>query len=785
MSNESPPPTKPKPGSLRDRIAAFENKNAPAASAPGPGAGVAAPVPRPKPGNLQWKPKPPSPPPTIPDQASKIAGVGGGMSASDAKESISRGGTLRERMAALQGKGGFGAPAPPPVKPVAVEKPKWKPPPVVSPSPVDDEGVPGRASSQSPPYRRRVPPRPKEIGPALDPEEEERQRRAAIAARMARLGGARIGMAPPIVAPKPVVRKPTTPAPEPKQEESNSTNHRCNAAVGTLIRELVGSPSKEETTEECTPPVERRDSDQASIGSSSSNRTPAAMPVPAGPRRAAPPRRKTYKSAPSTQLPEVPVPVSGSDQSVSEPIATASPPPLAEASSVESSQQLVVTPPVGALVAREAHHEVGIVNQPADVLDDTLLSGEDGTGTVLVERLDTIVNEPEGDVDEEGYTQELQVRGQGSLVGSSSNMTADDEHGYVPSDRTPSSHVHVELEPEQEKELEVEQGQDEDEEDDETRRKRVAARLAQMGAFNPLTGPPPIPRRTSIEEPHSEENQFDVEEEVNVDTEEVGEYVPSPPAAAAPPAAHQVEEEFERGHVTAEVEERNVEADIEKMEGEGESISDEHEVEFESTTTAGDRVTHRVLYHNTGIDDDDEEGQQHAGRLSLEERTAQAIADQLFDDSYSNGADLGEPLASTAEAELGAEGQAPASQADINSRGSVPSTRPENKPALETRANDDDDDDGYVTGAGKGEDDDMAPPRITRPIPPPPVNFGTKPLLVSPSAPSRTALQSLKDDEQDRAVSPDIPPRPIPPPPVRSGMCHWVISYLIMPSCPL
>ncbi|KAI6139351.1 hypothetical protein BKA82DRAFT_4224452 [Pisolithus tinctorius] len=592
MSNESPPPTKPKPGSLRDRIAAFENKNAPATSAPGPGAGVAAPVPRPKPGNLQWKPKPPSPPPAIPDQASKIAGVGGGMSASDAKESISRGGTLRERMAALQGKGGFGAPAPPPVKPVVVEKPKWKPPPVVSPPPVDDEGVPGRASSQSPPYRRstsppsdaltktRSSPPPEGDRTSPDPEEEERQRRAAIAARMARLGGARIGMAPPIVAPKPVVRKPTAPAPEPKQEESNveasEANLPSDAAVETLSRELVGSPSKEETTEESTPPVERRDSDQASIGSSSSNRTPAAMPVPAGPRRAAPPRRKTYKSAPSTQLPEVPVPVSGSDLSVSEPTATASPPPLAEASNMESSQQLVVTPPVGALVAGEAHHEVGRVNQPADVFDDTLLSGEDGTGTVLVEPLETIVNEPEGDVDEEGYTQELQVRGQGSFVGSSSNMTADDEHGYVPSDQKPSSHVHVEIEPEQEKELEVEQGQDEDEEDDETRRKRVAARLAQMGAFNPLTGPPPIPRRTSIEEPHSEGNQFDVEEEVNVDTEEVGEYVPSPPTAAAPPAAHQVEEEFKHSHVTAEVEERNVEADIEKIEGEGEAVNAVH-----------------------------------------------------------------------------------------------------------------------------------------------------------------------------------------------------------------
>ena len=39
-----------------------------------------------------------------------------------------------------------------------------------------------------------------------DPEEEERQRRAAIAARMARLGGTRVGMGPPIFGLKPEVK---------------------------------------------------------------------------------------------------------------------------------------------------------------------------------------------------------------------------------------------------------------------------------------------------------------------------------------------------------------------------------------------------------------------------------------------------------------------------------------------------------------------------------------------------------------------------------------------------
>lgn len=235
MSDQSPP--KPKPGSLRDRIAAFETKGT---SGPSPG-----PV-RPKPGGLQWKPRPPSPP-TSPDHvqsADRKPTIAGGMSASDAMESIGRAGSLKERMAALQGKGAFGG-SPPPVAPKPnVERPKWKPPPPVLAC-VSSEDEPrdvtasvaasGREASRSPPPRGVASPTPEDQeasnrdgdtvaqegdGGDPSPEEEERQRRAAIAARMARLGGARFGMAPPIFAPKPVVRKsePAPPALEAKEE---------------------------------------------------------------------------------------------------------------------------------------------------------------------------------------------------------------------------------------------------------------------------------------------------------------------------------------------------------------------------------------------------------------------------------------------------------------------------------------------------------------------------------------------------------------------------------------
>lgn len=226
-----PPAPKPKPGSLRDRIAAFENKGATAPSVPPP-------APRPKPGGVSWKPRPVSPPasparPVSPGATETAAAARAGMSAVDAKESIGGGLSLKERMAALKGKGAFGAPgagaAPAPPRP-AGDKPKWKPPPrIASPplaeagegkepinpasppadeaksiiSPLVDEAV---QPLQSPPPAQDQP--DVEGGPSEeDPEEEERKRRAAIAARMARLGGARVGMAPPIFGKKPDVKR--------------------------------------------------------------------------------------------------------------------------------------------------------------------------------------------------------------------------------------------------------------------------------------------------------------------------------------------------------------------------------------------------------------------------------------------------------------------------------------------------------------------------------------------------------------------------------------------------
>ncbi|CAK5271993.1 unnamed protein product [Mycena citricolor] len=226
MSDPSANP-RPKPGSLRDRIAAFETKKPADGAPPPPPPGRSGP-------RAQWKPRPASPEgeaTTGIGAAGAVGGSGGGMSVSDARESITKaGGSLKERMAALQGRGAFGVvPSPP-----ADKKPVVSPPPSKAP----EDGAEQESEHQALEDERAPPPRTAGdkpthtasdpiLSPALsdasepppapipdpgtdadaDPEEAERERRAALAARMARLGGSRVGMGPPVFAPRPRARK--------------------------------------------------------------------------------------------------------------------------------------------------------------------------------------------------------------------------------------------------------------------------------------------------------------------------------------------------------------------------------------------------------------------------------------------------------------------------------------------------------------------------------------------------------------------------------------------------
>jgi hypothetical protein len=186
-----------------------------------------------------------------------------GLSAADAQTSIGKGGSLKERMAALQGAGAFGQgeeqakPTPP-----APSGKVWKRPAAPEPTSedeVDEEG----AAIKSPTG---------EEGDALaeageqfeekTEEEEERARKAAIAARMAKLGNR--GPMAMAIPPKPA-RKPT--------------------------RESIASPTSETKPDDLSTPIEELKIAEPSSPTAATS-PPTSVPMPAIARRTAPPRRR-------------------------------------------------------------------------------------------------------------------------------------------------------------------------------------------------------------------------------------------------------------------------------------------------------------------------------------------------------------------------------------------------------------------------------------------------------------------------------------------------------------
>jgi len=246
--SSTPSPSKPKPGSLRDRIAAFEKSSAAATATP-----ERAPV-RPKGSNISWKPSVSSP-----DNASGDGEKKPAFGANDAKESIKSGGSLKERMAALQGKGGMGGASPlTPPTPQSV-KPVRAPPPGLSPSSKEElespketgteESEKDRTASEGRETTATEGAEEKEKPEATaeveeDEEANERERRAAIAARMARLGGTKIGFAaPPVFGRKPNRSKST----EEVSAESRGTSVDDTGVIPSESKELDTTVSKDIT----------------------------------------------------------------------------------------------------------------------------------------------------------------------------------------------------------------------------------------------------------------------------------------------------------------------------------------------------------------------------------------------------------------------------------------------------------------------------------------------------------------------------------------------------------
>ncbi|KIJ07836.1 hypothetical protein PAXINDRAFT_173234 [Paxillus involutus ATCC 200175] len=637
-------------------------------------------------------------------------------------ESIGRGGTLKERMAALQGKGGFGG-APPPIPSKPMEKPKWKPPPMVSPPADEDEkefvaGAGGREASRSPPPRavasssaesqetsnREGDPAAEEGGDDPDAEEEARQRRATIAARMARLGGARFGMGPPIFAPKPVARKsePTPSAPE-VQEEAPHTDQ--TTVLGESREAFVASPPQDlpaSTSAGDEAIAESGSRDEAAPG-----RAPASMPVPAAPRRAAPPRKKAYKSSPAALLP--PAPTEGAEGEASQP-----PPSITDEPPAPITESLSVTPADELLATSDVQKEIGEVNKSVEASYDEHLNIKQD-----VEQLPHVPTKESHESDEEPEQQEAEeepVEPQEADADEEPVHTAaDDEHAPV----TGAPEV-------------------EEEEEEEARRKRVAAKLAQMGAFNPMAGPPPIPRLKSLDEKPETEESLEVENEVDVDTEEVGKTPPPPSAVPARKhTAESIKHEDAELHVETQEDNSGVDEDEAMPTNRDDELAPTSEAEEES-------LAHRIFYHRTGGDVYEKNDEHtHSPGFSQQPQTERSI---------SGSADL--PV-SQLHIEHTQKGYIEQSTVLTDPDQVVASTST-GFPAAGIEENEE----------KTADDDEMPPPRITRPIPPPPVNFSSKPISpTSPtlsSPPARTSLQVLRADEEERPASPA--PRPVPPP---------------------
>lgn len=193
-----------------------------------------------------------------------------GMSASDAKASIGLGGSLKERMAALAGAGAFGGEKTSKGPPPAVgSKPRvWKRPEVAPPSMHEGEGSEGLAAGEGTGEERRDV--AKDDAGDVQEDQLEKERRAAIAARMARLGGRGVmGMPMPIGGPKPVAADKVE-TNEPAAQESKSVGDDVISPVDNAASPAI------EAAESPTP----------------ESPAPTTIAMPAIPRKAGPPRRK-------------------------------------------------------------------------------------------------------------------------------------------------------------------------------------------------------------------------------------------------------------------------------------------------------------------------------------------------------------------------------------------------------------------------------------------------------------------------------------------------------------
>lgn len=263
---------------------------------------------------------------------------GAAMSAADALTSISKGGSLKERMAALQGVGAFGGaekkpPPPPPTGKV------WKRPAVqeMEPEPQGETEAEKPSSSDTGLAHEPLPSsdEPREVESISKDddvakeeeteEEQEKARRAAIAARMAKLGArGPMGMMPPAKPVKKPTRETTTTA-EDKSSSTSAAAFSSEAGPGGDTDQVAEAPaidSKPSATSSKPEPV-------SSPADAPATAPPKSIPIPAMPRRTVGPRRRTHTSSANPSSDDVstppaethPVPLPPAESSVGQDVA--------------------------------------------------------------------------------------------------------------------------------------------------------------------------------------------------------------------------------------------------------------------------------------------------------------------------------------------------------------------------------------------------------------------------------------------------------------------------------
>jgi hypothetical protein len=260
-------------------------------------------------------------------------------------------------------------------------------------------------------------------------------------------------MSPPVFGKKPSIKRTDS-----SKEETTNEYQNPPRTVKSDSDSSIKLPPVEQTSDMAEADQahysfpERQNSASSSIlsaesASSSPARTPSSMPVPAGPRRAAPPRKKAVKSSSpflETDAQESPETVSAGTQDHDGEIQRMH----------EGNEESVTEPSVGAelpddtqpKVAEEAEHVTEEL-QRVDILkfEESHAGANPG---------DTIKERPQ----------------EASLGGTGASQTSPDLAPVIP-----EAAEALTAEPE--------------EEDEAVRRKRVAERLEKMGAFNPFSAP--------------------------------------------------------------------------------------------------------------------------------------------------------------------------------------------------------------------------------------------------------------------------------------------------------